>query len=113
MKTSDRPITAGELKHRIRIQSRSSADDGAGGNTITFVDLATVWARITTQNGREFEEQKKITPELTHMVRMRFRGDITPDMRVVWGSRMFNILAVYDPDGEQVELLIPAQEIVT
>lgn len=108
-----RPITAGELLHRLRLQQRNTADDGAGGNVVTYTDLATIWGRVMTENGREFTEQKKITPELTNLVRARYRTGVSPDMRIVWGDRVFDIIAVYDPEGTQTELLIPVREIVT
>jgi SPP1 family predicted phage head-tail adaptor len=112
MISTSRPIAAGDLTHRLRIQTRANVDDGAGGSVVTFADVGTIWARVMTQNGREFTEQKKITPELTHLVRARYRAGVLPDMRLVWGNRVFDILGAYDPDGSQIELVMQVKEIV-
>jgi head-tail adaptor len=39
-------IDPGELTERVTLQSRSVAKDAYGQDTITWTDVATVWARV-------------------------------------------------------------------
>ncbi|MBI3275019.1 MAG: phage head closure protein [Methylocystis sp.] len=48
---------------------------------------------------------------LTHLVRMRWRADVTSEMRLVVGSRKLLIHSVYDPDERRRLLMCRCEEI--
>ena len=87
----------GELRERVTIQQKSATQDDFGAEVITWVDLATVWAKIEALTGREFITQGRAEASVTHKVTIRLREDVTPEMRLMWESQVLSIEAVlYD-----------------
>jgi SPP1 family predicted phage head-tail adaptor len=100
----------GKLRHRITIQEESRAADSGGGYTNTWTNLATdptVWAAIEPLRGREFLQARQLHDAVTHRVTIRHRSDVTAGMRLLRGSRAFNIRSVIDKDerGRWLELM--------
>lgn len=90
-------MNIGRLRERITIQSSTAASDSAGGQTLTWANLATaptVWARVEPLQGREVVKAMQIQGPFTHRVTLRYRTDLTLAMRVLWGSRYLNVRAI-------------------
>ncbi len=87
-------MRAGELRHRIDLQSPSKTRNSVGEEVITYATVAAVWARVETLNGREYLDQQRAGASLTHKIKIRNRSDVGPTWRVVWGTRIFEISAV-------------------
>ncbi|MEL7544086.1 MAG: phage head closure protein [Pseudomonadota bacterium] len=85
-----------EMRHRLTIETRDVASDGAGGEIATWVEGATVWGQVTPLSGVEFLRQDRLSSTLTHRIRLRFRNDVTAAMRLRLGPRIFEILSVRD-----------------
>lgn len=88
-------LAAGDLNRRVTIQ-RPVADtsfDGAGSGTWT--EVATVWAQVQDVLPSRAERMADGINIATRpaRVRMRFRSDVTPDMRFVMGERIMQIVA--------------------
>lgn len=99
---------AGELRKRITIQQRSgSTQDGFGSPITTWGTYATVWAAVRPLSGRELIAAQAVQSEISHQVTLRYRSGITTAMRVLFGSRIFNITAVLDENEahEKITLL--------
>jgi SPP1 family predicted phage head-tail adaptor len=105
-------MRAGQLRHRVTLQSQQLADDLAGGDDVSFRNVATLWANVSTSGGREFFEAKKLVPELTHQVEIRYRADVTPGMRFVLRNSVLRIHAAPDPDERRTRLLCMCTELV-
>lgn len=84
----------GKLDQRITLQSRSVAADAAGQDTITWTDVATVWAQVQAVRGREFFAAAQVQQEQTLKVRIRYRADVLPTWRLVWQGRNHDITGV-------------------
>jgi len=93
-------VSAGRLRHRVRVDVPVETPDGAGGLTVVWTPLATVWAEICPQQAREAVTAQQVEARTTHLIRLRYRFDILPTMRVVFGTRTFAIRGVLD-DGER------------
>lgn len=104
--------SVGSRDKRINLQSQIDVADGAGGATSSWALVATLWANVQPGEGREFWEQKKLTPTLSHVIELRYYASITPSMRFVYDSRIFKILAVVDPDETQTTLQCYCEEEV-
>lgn len=91
-------IRAGELDKRIRIE-RPIADnsfDGAGSGSWDLVAGAeAVAASVVDSLPRRAEKESDgiTTSTRSARVRMRYRPDITPDMRFVHGTRVMMIVS--------------------
>ncbi len=92
-------VRLGELRHRLIIQAERATGDGGGGQSGPWADpvtVATVWGRVEPLTGGERLRALRLEGRLSHRVVIRHRAGITPAMRIVFGSRVFNIRAVID-----------------
>jgi SPP1 family predicted phage head-tail adaptor len=105
-------MRAGQLRHRVQLQRQRLADDLVGGDDVSFTHVATLWADVSTIGGREFWEAKKLVPELTHQVEIRYRADVAPGMRFTFRNAVLRIHAAPDPDERRIRLLCMCTELV-
>jgi len=90
-------IASGRLTQRVILQSKSVARDAMGGETITWVDAATVWAEIRPLRGRDLVAAQQAASEVSARITVRYRTDVQSDWRVKHGTDLYDILAVVDP----------------
>ena len=108
-----KPIAAGDLRHRVAIQSRTQVRTAQGGFTYTWATVNTVWARIAPATGNEYFFSDEVRSKMTHFVKCRAQtAAVLPDMRLLYGTRIFNIVGVQRVDEVQHELNIAAVENV-
>lgn len=86
--------TSSSLRHRLLLQQESEASDGAGGYTRSWTDVGYVWAEVMPLSGKEYLFADKLQAESTHVIRIRFRDDITTRHRFLFDSRVFAIQAI-------------------
>jgi SPP1 family predicted phage head-tail adaptor len=100
-------MEAGQLRHKITIQQpiKNSWEE-----ITQWLDVASVWARIEPLRGQEYLELRHANAEETGRITIRYRPDVTPAMRIAWGSRIYNILAILDPDEQHKLLQIMVKE---
>ena len=100
-------MRAGEMRHRVAIQSRQDIRDAAGQPRPIWSTLATVWASYEPLSGRETIQARIAMSEATCRWRIRYYPGLTPRHRVMWGARVFDINSVADVDGrhDEMELL--------
>jgi SPP1 family predicted phage head-tail adaptor len=111
-------MTAGALRHRIAIQSKTVATDGNGNRSETWADHYTCWASISSSGGREFYQARQVNAELTHEVSIRFKAGITAIMRIKYTDpkdsnaiRYLEIRAVNNPDQRRRMLSLMCREV--
>lgn len=108
-------VRAGQLSRRLRIQSRSTAQDTFGQAQLIWADVATVWADIQPLTGRELESAQRMASEVSHQITVRF-APIFADTRVVAGyravykGRVFNIHACMNEDERNTVVTLLASE---
>jgi SPP1 family predicted phage head-tail adaptor len=99
----------GWLRHRVVIETPSLTPDGAGGGTATWAPLGTVWALVEPVAGTERIAAARLTGVVTHAVTMRYRGDVTGGMRVLYRGRSYRILVATDPDERRRYLTLKTE----
>ncbi|RJP21672.1 MAG: head-tail adaptor protein [Deltaproteobacteria bacterium] len=83
---------AGQLDRRIRLQRLSTAKNSFGEDTPTYIDEATVWARLLPLPGKE-----EFVPSDGHSARqpvlfeIRYRSGIGPKWRVVYDGAEYDV----------------------
>jgi SPP1 family predicted phage head-tail adaptor len=92
------------------VESAAGTPDGAGGETIAWDSLATVWARIEPARAGEAVVAGHLSGVVTHKVTMRWRDDIAGGMRLAYRGRLFRVLAVHDPDEDRRYLVASVRE---
>lgn len=95
----------GDLRHRAILQKKEIAQDVLMQQSEIWINIATVWSAIEPVSGREYFAAKQINDELSAKITIRYRNYVTPDMRVVYDTRVFEILSIIDP-GERHEALV-------
>jgi SPP1 family predicted phage head-tail adaptor len=108
----------GPLRHRVTIQQKSTAQNAFGEEAITYSDIATnpsVWANVRPATGREsfVAGADQQLSELSHRVQIRYRTDLSVEMRVVWESRNLDIESIHDPSGKREFLNLLCREVQT
>ncbi len=102
-------MNVGDLRHRVTFQNLSVAQDAYGGIVESWVDHVTVWAEVnyTRVGSREFWDAQKANSEAHGTVRIRGRDDISPEMRIVYGSKTLHILVplTYDTKNREMRIL--------
>ena len=102
-------MRAGKLaRRRITIQKLAGALDDLGTEVQTWTDVVSRWASIEPLTGRETFARQQQQAELSHLIRLHYVPDITAKMRVVCGTRTFDIQAVLNLwEGDRyLELLV-------
>lgn len=75
-------MNPGELRQRVTIQRRTVVRDSYGGETITWADVAEVWAKISAIGGREYFAAGQTLAESTFILIMRYRTDVKQSWRL-------------------------------
>lgn len=91
-------IDAGRLTARLVLERPEPVEDGHGGAVTGFVEVARVWALIEPRSFAEEEKGPGLVATVTHHVTVRARGDLSAGQRFRNGARLFEILALRDPD---------------
>ena len=111
-----KPPTAGQLRHRVKFQQFVSTPDGMGGSTGQWVDVLTTQVRKEAWKGREVLSSNQPATSAWFEVAMRYRPNITPDMRMVDANsdhvgRWYNIRFIADPDERHQWLQLSVEAI--
>lgn len=106
-------MKAATLRHRVTIQRRADpqTQNSVGEITTAWSTLATVWASIEPQAAAEGLEQDARVAQVSHLVRIRRRTDVTPVMRLVEGARVLEILGVLDAN-KPGEMRLQCREVM-
>lgn len=104
------PVRAGDLRRRVTIERPERTSDGAGGSTIAWQEVAVVWAAIWSRSADENFTLDRVAGTATHDVWIRYRAGIRPDMRIRFGSRIFDILGAIDVEDRGAWLKCTVEE---
>jgi SPP1 family predicted phage head-tail adaptor len=97
-------MRSGPLNRRITIQRRANGQLADGQPVDTWQDVATVWANIGGRTGlRAITTAQDGVPSSVaqYSFRIRYRTDITADMRVFWAGQPYAILLVQSDHASQ------------
>lgn len=103
---------AGSLRERITIQQDVGIEDTSGERSHSWQDFHSCWAAVQDLSGREYFEANQSQSEISTQVRIRHKAGIRPQMRILWGSRIFEIVSVANPMAKNAELVILCSELV-
>jgi len=104
---------SGELRHAVSLQRYVETRTASGHAQQTWSTYATVRARFRTLSGHERLAAQQAKAVLTHEITIRYRSDVHPDHRILWGSRTFDLKDVRSVDERNVELRMLASEVLT
>ena len=83
-------IYTGKLNRRLTFQRLEAKEDEMGQDKSSWQDYKTVWGSVKPYKSSEYNFMGKLKPEVSHRIYVRFRNDITADMRIKY-HRIFTI----------------------
>lgn len=98
-------LQAGRLRHRLTIRQPTTSQNEVGEEIITWSTLATVWGRLDALRGEEQLAAKQLTAEIVARATLRYRSDITAEMRLQYDNLEYDIDAVL-PDPLKTSLTL-------
>jgi SPP1 family predicted phage head-tail adaptor len=105
-------INPGEFRHVIQFQEQSEEQNSYGENNDNWVDVMKTRAGIYPMSGKEFFAAETVSSEVSHKVNMRYLPGITPDMRILFGDRIFSIISVINFQEKNIELQLLCKEVI-
>ena len=106
-------MRAGTLRHIVNIeQPVAGAADSYGNTRSTWTAVASnLRASISPVKSREVFAGDKVQTLATHSIVIRYTSGITAKMRVVFGSRTFNIQSIINDDERNIMLTLVTDEV--
>jgi SPP1 family predicted phage head-tail adaptor len=103
----------GSMRHRVTFQSRDETNDGYGGVTYTWNDVATTWAAVehksatgaTSRSGQVYDRT-----QINFTIRKVNAATIRQGNRISWDGRIFDIQSVTNRDEQGRFLTLVATE---
>lgn len=108
--STGRKKLASRLRNKVAIQQPVRISDGAGGYTQSWEDFAVVSAEIEPFSGRERFSSFQLKSEVSHKITIRYIAGINSDMRIMLGSREFNIRSSVNPLERNEQLVLLCDE---
>jgi len=102
----------GNLRNYITIQTPTETTDANLEIILTWATFANVWAEITPLVGREYYASKTVNAEISGKVRIRYLAGVTSEMRIIDGTKTYQIEAVINIDNRNEELVLLVKEVV-
>ena len=108
-------MRAGQLRHRIQLQSSTKTRNSQNERIETWETYDTVWGSVTPLRGEERLIADQIQSEVSHNIRIRFDTSTTvlPRHRAIHDGRIFQINSVEDVSERNRQRLLRCKELVT
>jgi len=94
-------MAIGNMRRKLTLERIVRVGDGGGGALASWVSVALVWGAVEALSGDEALEEHRVSGRVSHEIGVRYRSDVEPEMRFSMDGRVFQILAVFDPDGRR------------
>lgn len=104
-------MRAGNLRHSIIIQRATVAQDACGQPVETWATFATANAEILPLRGTELFSAQQFETKVTSKIRIRYIKGVSSKMRVLFGSRVYQVESIIDSRERHVELVLMCSEV--
>jgi SPP1 family predicted phage head-tail adaptor len=104
-------VRAGNLRHYVIIQSVTATADGMGGTTEVWGTHTSVYAGIWPKKSDEQVIDGKLVLVNRTMFRIRYLSTLTSDMRILYGTRVFEIIDIRNADERGIYQDLMCREI--
>lgn len=109
-------MRAGKLRHRVEIQVPSKSENPQGETVQGWTSIGMEWAAIEAiskkTHGGEGFVAAQVLATYSHMMTMRYRADVGPRCRILFGQRIFNVSSVDNVDQRNISLTVYVDEEV-
>lgn len=101
----------GNLRERVALQVVAETKDGMGAAIQGWSTVAQVWADVAPMGVGEQWRRQQMQANANFKVTIRYRADVTPQMRIAWGTRTFQVRGATNLDQRKRYLEIACEEI--
>lgn len=102
-------LAADDLKERVELQTQVQVRDAMGHVTRGWETREgdRLWAKVLPVSSRDRLTQQQRHAEVTHVVSIRFRSNVTPTNRILYRGRVLSIVSVInvEENKERLDLL--------
>ena len=103
-------ISSGLMRERVAIQEATERQNQFGEATVTWSDVATVWASVQGMSAREYLAAQQVGSIITHKIRIRFFPGLTHSHRLVWRGRIMEIVSVLERETRTVHEILAKED---
>lgn len=100
----------GQRRLRATLEEPVEIADALGGVTRSYQPRIALWVRLEPLRGKERTEADRVDAPVSHRLSLRWRGDVSEAMRFAADARLFDIRAIFDPDGRRRTLVCLVEE---
>jgi len=107
-------VDPGKLRHKIIIKVQPPGQDSYGekvSDTSLWTNFVTIRAAIIPISGREFFTAQQVNSTVTTRIEIRYKSGITAGMRVVCGTKVYDIKAPLDLEEKHKEIHLMCEEM--
>lgn len=92
---------------RVTLQKPVETLDAEGATLIDYATVQDVWVTVRPISATERIQAGQIELDVSHVVRIRHRDDITNQWRVKWGDRILDVRSLINEqeEGRYLQLL--------
>lgn len=103
----------GRFRHKVTVQRPTITKDARGENVTIWDVVAKFLCEIITKSSDEDSKAMQVSAHATHLIKTRWVAnlDVLPNDRLIYGSRIFDIVGVRNVDeyNRQIEIDIKEQ----
>lgn len=108
-------MRAGDLRHMLTFQAKSTAQDELGQPVNAWVNVLTCRGKVSPTTGRERLAAEAVQSSVTHSVTVRYSPQLANPkevaaMRIVFGTRIFDIHDSINEDERNRMITLMAEE---
>ena len=112
-----RLVTPGHRRHLVTLANPATpVADGYGGFTEGSGALspAAVWAEIKPATAKDLERvvANTVQAQASHLITLPYHSGITTETLVTYGTRVFSVTGITNPEERNIELVLACQEVV-
>lgn len=106
-------LRAGALRRRVTVQQPVVTANALGEPIQTWSDVVKTWASIEPTRGQEAMLAMQVNAVSLYTITLRYYPDITPQMRLLYGERQFQIQNIQNVDERNRVLMLSCVELAT
>lgn len=104
-------MNVGALRNKITIKKQTRETDEYGQRLDQWDIVKKVWAAIIPALGRNYYTADQTQTDAKTKIVTRYHPEITRDMRIFYGNRVYDIIDIQDVNMRHQELVIYCKEV--
>ncbi|OQY26233.1 MAG: hypothetical protein B6244_14135 [Candidatus Cloacimonetes bacterium 4572_55] len=104
-------MNTGRLRHRLALQVETQSQGATGEVASSYATDTTVWGALSPVSGREMEQARQISEEITYKAVIRYYSSLTTEYRILYDSRVFEIANIQNFNERNIYQILLLKEV--